>query len=162
MSESSAQLRTAADADVTQPAGAGGAGPEYAMGLLDGSYEWYRRAAIRSRRNYKVSETVLLVVAAGIPTSAVLVQKSGTVPAILGALVVVLTGLRSIFHWQDNYLRFSAAREALEAERRSYNTRATPYDDEAARDQILAASVSRIERAEMGGWLQVAAPRPKP
>lgn len=76
-------------------------------------------------------------------------------------MVVVLTGLRSIFHWQDNYLRFSAAREAIEAERRSYNTAAEPYDDAGSRDRALAAAVTRIEQEEMRGWIRVAAERPK-
>jgi hypothetical protein len=141
-------------------------GPEraqsYAMGLADGSYEWYKRAAIRSRKWYRVSETLILTLSAAIPTSAALDTSNVVAPAILGGLVVVLAGLRSIFHWQDNYLRFSGAREAIEAERRLYNLWAEPYDDAATRDQVLAASVSRIEQEEMKGWTKVAAERPKP
>src|SRR3954453_11158273 len=94
------------------------AGSDYAMELANESYEWYQNHAIRARRNYRVAETILLVVAAAVPTSAVVVPHDATVPAILGAIVVVLTGLRSLFHWQDNYVRFSSAREALESERR--------------------------------------------
>jgi hypothetical protein len=135
--------------------------PTYAMGLANASYDWYRTHAIRSRRNYKISETLQIVVAAAIPTSAVILPSGATVPAILGAVIVVLTGLRSIFHWQDNFLRFSGAREAVEAERRLYMTRAKPYDDDAMREQILAAAVSRIEQDEMRGWVKVAAQRPK-
>jgi hypothetical protein len=67
-----------------------------------------------------------------------------------------------VFHWQDNYLRFSQAREAVEAERRLYNTGAKPYEDQATRDQILVEAVSRIEQTEMGNWLKIAASRPKP
>lgn len=133
----------------------------YAMALVTASYDWYRDHAIRSRRNYRMAETALLVIAAGIPTSAAFAPHNSAVPAVLGAAVVVLTGLRSVFHWQDNYLRFSGAREALEAERRLYNTRAAPYDDIATRDQVLAAAVSRIEQDEMAGWVKVAAERPK-
>jgi hypothetical protein len=70
--------------------------------------------------------------------------------------------MRAVFHWQDNYLRFSGAREAVEAQRRLYYTGAEPYDNVATRDQVLAASISRIEQEEMGGWIKVAAERPKP
>jgi len=132
------------------------------MGLAVESHKWYREHAVRSRTAYKVSETVLLILSAAIPTSAALTRDSAAVPAILGALIVVLAGLRSIFHWQENYLRFSQAREAVEAERRLYNTDAKPYDDQATRDQILAAAVSRIEQEEMSGWLKIAVGRPKP
>jgi hypothetical protein len=136
--------------------------PSYAMSIANHSYEWYRNRVIVARRAHRISETVLLIVSAAIPTSAVLVPHDATIPAILGAFVVILSGLRSVFHWQDNYLRFSGARESVEAERRLYHTGAPPYDDQATRDQVLAAAVSRIEREEMSGWVKVAAARPKP
>lgn len=137
------------------------ADPGYAMGIANGSYTWYRSAAIRSRRMFRVSETAVLIVSAAIPASAAIAPHNAIAPAVLGALVVVLSGLRAIFHWQDNHLRFSGAREAVEAERRLYHTGAPPYEDPATRDQTLAAAVSRIEQAEMGGWLKIAAQRPK-
>jgi hypothetical protein len=56
----------------------------------------------------------------------------------------------------------SGAREAVEAERRLYETGAAPYADETSKDQILAAAVSRIEQEEMAGWVKVAVARPKP
>jgi hypothetical protein len=149
----------------TTPAGDKvGSGEEvgYAMGLADESYRWYKDRAIHSRTAYRISETTLLVVAAAIPTSAAIDPSNAIAPAVLGGVVVVLTGLRAVFHWQDNYLRFSGAREAVEAERRSYNTGAKPYDDPATRDQILAAAVSKIEQAEMAGWNKIASPRPSP
>ena len=96
----------------------------------------------------------VLVVSAAIPASAVLVPNDSTVAALLGAVVVILAGLRAVFHWQDNYLRFSGAREAVEAERRLYHTSAVPYEDAATRDQILAAAVSKIEQEEMAGWVK--------
>ena len=133
----------------------------YALTLANDSYQWYRDAAIRSRRYYKVSETALIIVAAAIPVSAAIAPGNSIAPAILGSVVVVLSGVRTIFHWQDNYLRFSGAREAVEAERRLYFTGAKPYDDPATRDQLLATMVSRIEKEEMRGWVRVAAERPK-
>jgi hypothetical protein len=127
----------------------------YALNLANNSYEWYRNAAIRSRRLYKISETALLIV------SAAIAPGNSIVPAILGSIVVVLSGVRTVFHWQDNYLRFSGAREAVEAERRLYFTGAKPYEDPGTRNQVLAAMVSRIEQEEMSGWVKVAAERPK-
>jgi hypothetical protein len=134
----------------------------YAMALATESFNWYKRHAVSSRRAYKCSETALVIVAAAIPTSAAIAPHNVIVPAVLGAVVVILSGLRSVFHWQDNYLRFSGAREAVEAERRLYETGAAPYADETSKDQILAAAISRIEQEEMAGWVKVAAARPKP
>ncbi|MFE5811797.1 DUF4231 domain-containing protein [Streptomyces sp. NPDC056479] len=135
------------------------AGPGYAMRVANGSYDWYRGAAIRARRYFRLTETLLLLVSASIPVSAVISSRNAVVPAILGGVVVVITGLRSVFHWQDDYLRFSEAREAVEAERRLYYTGAGPYADPATRDQALTASVTRIEQRETGAWVQLASPR---
>jgi len=135
--------------------------PNYAMSLADGSYGWYREHAIRSRKMYKTNETLLLLMAAAIPVSAAILPSNAIVPAILGALVVVMTGARTIFHWQENYVRFSHARESVEAERRLYKTGSVPYNDPSTRDMVLAAKVTAIEHEEMAGWIKVASERPK-
>jgi hypothetical protein len=74
----------------------------YALNLANNSYEWYRNAAIRSRRLYKISETALLIVSAAIPASAAIAPGNSIVPAILGSIVVVIACVRTVFHWQDN------------------------------------------------------------
>jgi uncharacterized protein DUF4231 len=74
----------------------------------------------------------------------------------------VFSGLRSVFHWKDNYLRFSHARESLEAQRRLYVTHTSPYDDPDTRDQRLAAAVTKVEQDEMRGWIKLAAGPPRP
>ncbi|MEU8749114.1 DUF4231 domain-containing protein [Streptomyces chartreusis] len=152
---------SSADEPTTTPRSGGSpvAGPGYAMSLANRSYDWYQGAAVRARRNFRLSETLLLLISAAIPVSAVLWSKNAEIPAVLGGIVVVITGLRSVFHWQDDYLRFTEAREAVEAERRLYNTGAEPYADPATRDQALAAAVTRIEQREMGTWVQLAGPR---
>jgi len=134
----------------------------YAMSIANSSYSWYQIAAIRSRRMYRVSETAIIIVSSAIPATAAVAPHNTITLAILGAIVVILSGLRAVFHWHDNYLRFSGAREAVEAERRLYNTGAEPYDDHTTRDQSLVVAISRIEQVEMGNWLKIAAQRPKP
>jgi hypothetical protein len=144
---------------MTEPAGDGSA-PTYAMGLADSSYAWYHAAAIRARRGYKVSECSLLVVTALIPVTGLLWREDALVPAALGSVAVIIAGLRAIFHWQENYLRFSRAREAVEAERRLYITRSRPYEHDATRERRLASAVSRVEQEEMDGWVHIARNQP--
>ncbi|WP_415936603.1 DUF4231 domain-containing protein [Streptomyces sp. 039-1] len=132
------------------------------MTLANGSYEWYKRAAIRSRRAFRFSETAILAISSCIPLSAVFASNNSAAPAVLGAAIVVISGLRSIFYWQDNYVRFSRAREAVEAERRRYNINSTPYDDPSTKDEILTYRVTQIEQGEMDNWLKVALEGPKP
>ncbi len=135
---------------------------EYAVKIADESYNWYKAAAIRSRRLYKIYESMMIVVSAAVPLAAIINPGNSVIPGVLGAVVVVVSGLRAVFHWQENYLRFSAAREAVEGERRLYWTQAKPYDDPNTRAQLLVSAISRIEQDEMKGWMQVATERPKP
>jgi hypothetical protein len=134
---------------------------DYAMSIADGSYAWYQAAAIRNRRMYRISESTVLVVSAAIPVAATIAPHNAITPAVLGSFVVILSGLRAVFHWQENYLRFSGAREAVEAERRLYYTGAAPYDNADTREQQLASSISRIEQTEMWGWQKIATVRSK-
>jgi len=134
----------------------------YALSLANDSYRWYRTAAIRSRRNHRITSIIVLVVAAAIPVSAAIWPKNSIISAILGAIVVVVSGLRSIFHWEENYLRFSGAREAVEAERRLYKTESSPYDNPDTREQLLAAKITSIEQQEMSGWIKIAGERQNP
>jgi hypothetical protein len=130
----------------------------YALGLANESYSWYRTAAIRSRRYHRVSAVTLQLLAAAIPASAAVSPQSAIVPAILGAAIVVVSGVRTTFNWHENYIRFSSARESVEAERRRYLTGATPYDDDATRDRVLAARITTVEQDEMTSWVKIARP----
>jgi hypothetical protein len=131
----------------------------YALDLADQSYDWYRYAAIKARRFYRLSETIQILTSTAIPVSAVIMTTNTVVPAVLGATTVVVTGLRSVFHWHDDYLRFSEAREAVEAERRLFLTGSPPYDEADMREKNLATAITKIEQREMLAWKKVAAPR---
>jgi hypothetical protein len=131
----------------------------YAAELANNSFEWYRSHAIHSRRWYRFADSLLLALSALIPVASLLVHDNATYPGFLGAAVVIISGLKPIFHWHENYLRFSAAREAIEGERRLFNLRVAPYEIEGTRAQELAVAISRIEQEEMRGWLRIASPR---
>src|SRR5689334_22918014 len=134
--------------------------PQYALSVANDSYDWYRRAAIRSRRHHRWSAVAIQVLAAAIPVAAVMNPDNAILPAVLGSAIVVLGGLRSTFDWQENYLRFSASREAVEGQRRLYRAAGEPYDDPTTRDRLLIAAVTQIEQDEMLGWLKIASDQP--
>lgn len=131
----------------------------YALELANSSYNWYWRAAKKARRYYRLSETSNLLASVAIPVSAVAFPDATLIPATLGGVVALIAGLRSIFHWHDDYMRFSEAREAVEAERRLYLTNSEPYIDTNTRDKVLATSITKIEQREMNAWTKIARPR---
>jgi hypothetical protein len=127
--------------------------------LAADSYEWFRRAANRDRWAYRIIDITILAVSAVIPLAAVFASHREVVPAVLGAIVVVASGLRTIFRWQENYLRFVTAREAIKQEQRKYLVGAEPYADPATREAELVEAVSRIENDEMNAWKKLAGDR---
>ena len=133
------------------------AAESYALKVANESYDWYQGRAIRCRRAFRASESLLLLATAFTPITALLIN-SAVPAALLGVLSVLLAGVRSIFHWQENYVRFSAAREAVEAERRKFYVRLAPYD-KPGRNQKLVEVVTAIEQHEMQVWFSIATRR---
>ncbi len=123
------------------------------------SYDWFRRAATRARWAYRVLDIFIVSVSAFIPVSAVIAPKQVVIPAVIGALIVVASGLRTTFRWPENHLRFASAREQIKQEQRKFMVGADPYGDPATRDVALVEAVSRIENDEMTAWQKLAGDR---
>jgi hypothetical protein len=123
------------------------------------SYEWFRGAAARAWWAHRISDITILGVSALIPITAVLDPDKVVVPAVLGGVIVIASGLRTIFRWQENFVRFATAREAIKQEQRKFLVGAEPYDDAATRDAALVEAVSRVENDEMNAWKKIAGDR---
>jgi hypothetical protein len=130
-------------------------GPDEPLELLDQQYTWYRDHAGSAGLRYKVLEVAVLLFAALVPVSTVVTEP--WVTALLGAVVVVLTGLRSIFSWQDDWLRFTEAWQQLQFARTRYVNGLPPYDDPATRSGLLVARVQEVQASETRGWLSLRA-----
>lgn len=127
----------------------------YAIDVANTSYDWYRKAAAKARRYYRVSEVLAVCIAAAIPLSVLVNPSNGIPAAILGAISAILVGLRAIFHWNEDYARFTRARELVEAERRLFTTHSDQYNNAHSRAAVLVAEITQIEQNEMGQWLGI-------
>lgn len=147
------------DNDVAGPVTAA---PTSAARVCDDVIEWYARYAIRARTRYRLLEMALLVVGASISVAALAWPGNGVPAAMLGGVVVVLTGLRQVFHWQENYVRFTSACLTLRHERRRYDVGEPPYHDVALRDRRLMEVVNSVEAKETHGWAELVENRRRP
>ncbi|WP_197523414.1 DUF4231 domain-containing protein [Actinokineospora pegani] len=127
----------------------------YALEIADNSYNWYLIRSIRTRRSHRLAEIVLLFLSASIPASVVIIPEWPWIPAVTGVGIVMLSGLKSIFNWHENYLRFSRARESIEAERRLFKMSLPPYDNPISKEGELVQAITRIEQEEMSSWVAV-------
>jgi hypothetical protein len=134
----------------TIPPAVGSATKPYALAALEESFDWYSKAAWRAKVGYWISEIALLVVAAAIPASAAFTDNQ-RLPAALGAVVVVLTGLRTVFQWRDDWLGFTDACARLKTQRAFYEGRVGEYTG-GDRDERLVQRVREIEGAETATW----------
>lgn len=138
-----------------EPAASPAPGPSSAVLTCDDLMAWYGRCAARARDRYRILEITLLIVGASISVAALAWPGNGVPAAVLGGIVVVLTGLRQVFHWQENYVRFTGACQALKQERRRYDVGDPPYDDPNLRDRKLMDVVNTVEAQETQGWAQL-------
>jgi hypothetical protein len=80
-----------------------------------GKWTYFTQQSRRSRNGYFILEGFGLISAATIPVCAAFGTTLG-VPAVLGAMVVVLGGLRQIFGFHEEWISASQDRYAIERE----------------------------------------------
>lgn len=103
--------------------------PPSAEAVLEDSLAWYRKHAWAARWAYHFVEVAILVVGSLIPTVTAFGDRPKTT-AMLGASIVILAGLRPIFRWQDDWLRFTEACAQLVTERELFRFRVGDYEHE--------------------------------
>jgi len=121
-------------------------------------FGYYVRNAKASRLRFQISEMILLAATATVPVAGILTPGDARPAAIIGAAVVVLTGLRSVFHFYDNWTRFAGTCALLSAELRLYEASVAPYDVPATRDEILLRKINSAELAETVQWMKLPPP----
>jgi hypothetical protein len=129
--------------------------PSSAVGVCEDLIAWYGKYAARARDRYRVLEVALLIVGASISVAALAWPGNGVPAALLGGIVVVLTGLRQVFHWQENYVRFTWAYQTLKQEHRRYHVGEPPYNDPSLRERKLMEVVNSVEARETQGWAEL-------
>jgi hypothetical protein len=117
------------------------------------TYARYKSYAAQARLSYQISETLLIVCAAAIPASVAFTDDS-RVPAVLGALVVVFGGLRTLFRWHDNWIRYIETVVQLEAEWARFRHRLGDYA-RPDREATFVQAVKQLELAETQGWMSL-------
>ena len=122
--------------------------------------EYYRTNARRAQGFNLGAESLLLAVSASVPAVIAIWPDQHGAAAALGALVVVLTGCRSLFHWKETYVRFSRAFVTLDRELASFTVGALRYSDPATRGRLLVEASNRVALEETSAWAKLNYPKP--
>lgn len=111
---------------------------------------WYARHRDRARRAHQVCEITILVVTAAATLEAAL-RARPWITAALAAAALVLTGMRKIFDWQENWIAFSDAWTQLRTVINEYRLLPGDQRDEGAR-QRLVARVNEVVSTDTARW----------
>jgi hypothetical protein len=116
-------------------------------------FGWYARQARRSRLAYWSLSLVQLGAAVVIASSAAFDSPRWTI-AILGALIALAEGVRSLFRVQEGYLACRVAAEQLRNEAWLFAQRAGDYADKTDPQALLAERVVEISARENASWTE--------
>jgi hypothetical protein len=134
---------------------------KFAVATARKAYWYYSGNAKSARRRYTISEVLILLVSASVPILGILLPTNARPAAAVGAVVVALTGLRVVFHWHDNWTRFSLAANTLNNHIRLYLLGINPYAED-DKDQKLIEKVNDVERRETRDWAGLSSPGSAP
>lgn len=111
---------------------------------------FYRDQSRTARHQYQILEVILILVAASIPAAAAVGASRGTL-GVLGAVTAVLTGLRSLFQWQQNAASFAQTWMQIEGEVIRFDTDQAPYD-RGDKTRTLLTEIGGMVQTETTAW----------
>jgi hypothetical protein len=121
-----------------------------ALALAVQQLKWYSRQCAISRSAYRAGEILLLLVTAATTLAAAL-KAHPWVTASLAASALVLTGVRKVFDWHEDWLAFTAAWMELRSAIYDYKLLPEAQRDEHARRKLVD-KVNEVAASETSRW----------
>jgi len=130
---------------------------EYIQSRLDNQIAWYDGRSSLNRRWYNALRVIELAAAASIPLLAGYITDNSvylrTTVGFLGVLIAIITGLVSLYHFQELWVQYRTTCETLKHEKYLFLTRIEPYDiDEPF--PLLVKRVEALTSEEHTRWIQ--------
>ena len=113
-------------------------------------WEFYRVTSRKNCRRMHYCDLATLVLAALAPAITIIVNKP-VIGALVGVAVVITSGARGIYRWDQNWISRARACYAIEHEVALYSENANPYDGDSAR-ALLVTAVQAIADSEGRVW----------
>lgn len=118
---------------------------DYIKDRLQDQIDWYSKKSTTNKNYNYILKTATLIISTSIPfISGISTLEDNAVRiilGILGAIVAILTGLVSLFKFQEKWTNYRTTSETLKHEKYLYLTKTFPYDEQDA----FATLVSRVE-----------------
>jgi hypothetical protein len=137
---------------------------DYKLERLQEQIDWHSKKARQNKRRYRISQIIIIFVAAIIPVINVLGfadQQTRIVSSVLGATVVIVTGLTQLEKYQENWIMYRTTIELLKKEKYFYENEVGEYSglDESERKKSLVERVESIVSSETSKYFTVHQPK---
>lgn len=121
----------------------------YIKQRLDPQIEWYSKRATENKTKYHVYQVVLIIVGVLIPVVNVIDYapvETRVISAILGGIVVGITGMLQLKKHHENWIMYRSTEEALKEEKYTYLHSAGAYSElnDAERRKMLVEKSESI------------------
>jgi hypothetical protein len=129
---------------------------QYVEERLEDQIRWYSRKSRSNKNWYQRLRAVEIVAAVSIPFLAGYLKNvpiTKVTVGLLGLLVAAITGLVSLYRFQELWIEYRTTVEFLKHEKFLFQTKTQPYDAEEA-FALLVQRVEELISKEHTGWRQ--------
>lgn len=130
---------------------------EYLKDRLDNQIDWYDRKSSQNQKTYKRLQFILIISAASIPFISGFVDNFHYLQYLLGAigvLIAAITGILSLYKFQENWTSYRTTCESLRHEKYLYLTKTEPYHGKNAFN-LLVQRVEMLLSKENSSWAEI-------
>ncbi|MEN8790034.1 MAG: DUF4231 domain-containing protein [Flavobacteriaceae bacterium] len=128
---------------------------------VDNQIAWYSKKSAINKKLYLRLNGIIIVFAASIPalsgfsSSELYGEKLRWIIAALGIVTAALTGIASLWKFQEKWATYRMTAEALEREKILYNTQAGHYTDRGTEFKFFVQNIERIMNNENTSWSDI-------
>ena len=130
---------------------------EYLKNRLDDQIDWYDRKSSQNQKSFKRLQFILIIAAASIPFISGYVDDLYYLQYLLGGigvLIATITGMLSLYKFQENWTAYRTTCESLRHEKFLYLTKTDPYRGKNAFN-LLVQRVEMLISKENSSWGEI-------
>lgn len=127
----------------------------YIENRLQNQIDWYSKKSTTNKRYNYLFKTTILIISTSIPLlSGIPILDDNLIRivlGVLGAIIAIMSGIVSLFKFQEKWTNYRTTSETLKHEKYLFLTKTTPYNEQDAFGTLVSRVESIISR-ENSDW----------